>query len=55
MAVIFTDQIKRDTRSGDIPIGRILITVEIKLTAPKIEETPAMCKLKIARSTDDPS
>ena len=29
----------------------MLITVVIKLTAPAIEETPAMCKLNIAKST----
>jgi len=28
--------------------------VVIKFTAPKIEETPAKCKLKIAKSTDPP-
>jgi len=32
----------------------ILITVTIKLIAPKIEEAPAICKLKIAKSTDPP-
>lgn len=40
-AVIPTDQTKRGKRSGDIPLGRILIIVVIKLTAPKIEDTPA--------------
>jgi hypothetical protein len=28
--------------------------VTIKLIAPRIEETPAMCKLKIAASTKPP-
>jgi hypothetical protein len=28
--------------------------VTIKLIAPRIEETPAMCKLKIAASTEPP-
>jgi hypothetical protein len=28
--------------------------VEIKFTAPKIDEIPAKCKEKIAKSTDDP-
>jgi hypothetical protein len=32
----------------------ILITVVIKLIAPKIEEAPAKCKLKIAKSTEPP-
>lgn len=27
----------------------------IKFTAPKIEDTPAKCKLKIAKSTDAPA
>jgi hypothetical protein len=32
----------------------MLITVDIKLIAPKIEEAPAKCKEKIDRSTDAP-
>jgi hypothetical protein len=28
--------------------------VQIKLIAPKIEEAPETCKLKIAKSTDPP-
>jgi hypothetical protein len=28
--------------------------VTMKFIAPKIEETPAICKLKIARSTEPP-
>jgi hypothetical protein len=31
-----------------------LITVVIKFTAPKIEEIPAKCKEKIAKSTEAP-
>jgi len=31
-----------------------LIIVEIKFTAPKIEEIPAKCKEKIDKSTDAP-
>ena len=34
--------------------ARILNIVVIKLIAPKIEEAPARCKLKIAKSTDGP-
>lgn len=41
MAVKKTAQTKRDIRSIVIPGVRILITVVIKFTAPKIEETPA--------------
>jgi len=33
---------------------RIFNTVVIKLIAPKIEEAPAKCKLKIAKSTEPP-
>jgi hypothetical protein len=35
--------------------GFILIVVVIKFTAPKIDETPARCSEKIARSTDAPA
>lgn len=37
-----------------IPGALIFNTVVIKLTAPKIEEIPAKCKLKIAKSTEPP-
>jgi hypothetical protein len=40
-AVIATAQTKRGIRSKVIPCDRILITVVIKFTAPKIEEIPA--------------
>lgn len=55
MAVIFTDQTKRGNRSNFIPCHRILITVVIKFAAPRIEETPAKCKEKIAKSTEAPA
>jgi hypothetical protein len=55
IAVILTAQTNRDIRSRDIPFGRILVTVEIKLMAPKIEEIPAIWRLKIAKSTEAPS
>ena len=38
----------------DIPGALIFNTVVIKLIAPNKEETPAKCKLKIAKSTDPP-
>jgi hypothetical protein len=41
IAVINTDQTKRGNRSKVIPLDRMLIIVEIKFTAPKMEETPA--------------
>lgn len=53
--VIFTDQTKRGTRSNVNPADRILATVEMKLIAPRIEETPARWREKIARSTDGPA
>jgi len=33
----------------------MLIIVVMKLTAPKIEDTPARCNEKIAKSTDPPA
>jgi len=51
-AVIRTDQTKRGIASSEIEEDRILKIVVIKLMAPKIEEAPAKCKLKIARSTE---
>jgi hypothetical protein len=55
MAVIRTDQTNKGIRSKVIPFDRILIIVVIKFTAPKIEEIPAKCKEKIAKSTDAPA
>jgi hypothetical protein len=52
--VIATAQTKRGIRSKVIPTDRMLITVEIKFTAPRIEEIPAKCNLKIAKSTEAP-
>jgi hypothetical protein len=54
IAVITTDHTNKGIRSNEMPIARILITVVIKLTAPKIDEIPAKCKEKIAKSTDPP-
>lgn len=42
IAVINTAQTKSGIRSMFIPADRILITVVIKLTAPKIDEAPAI-------------
>lgn len=53
-AVIATDQTNRGIRSKVIPVDRMLITVVIKFTAPRIDEIPAKCNLKIARSTEAP-
>lgn len=54
-AVMKTAHTNRGIRSIVIPDGRMLITVVIKLTAPRIEETPAKCKEKIPISTEAPA
>jgi hypothetical protein len=54
-AVIATAQTNKGIRSRDIPEDRILITVVIKFTAPKIDETPARWREKIAISTEAPA
>jgi hypothetical protein len=41
IAVITIDQTNRGIRSKVIPLDRMLITVVIKFTAPKIDEIPA--------------
>jgi hypothetical protein len=55
IAVINTDHTNNGIRSNVIPFDRILIIVVIKFTAPKIEEIPAKCKEKIAKSTEAPA
>lgn len=55
IVVINTDHTKRFKRSHTIPGARILITVVMKFTAPRIEEIPAKCREKIARSTPPPA
>jgi hypothetical protein len=52
--VITTDHTNKGIRSNVIPLARILITVVMKFTDPKIDETPAKCKEKIAKSTEAP-
>jgi len=54
MAVRKTDHTNNGVRSHVIPTVRILIIVVMKLIAPRIEETPAKCSLKIVRSTEAP-
>lgn len=54
-AVITTDHTNSGMRSRRRPFVRILITVVIKFKAPKIEETPAKCSEKMARSTEGPA
>lgn len=53
--VIFTAQTNRGIRSSRNPSLRILITVVMKLIEPRIEEAPAKCREKMARSTDGPA
>ena len=53
-AVINMDQTNKGNLRKYKPGQRILIIVTIKLIAPAIEETPAICKLKIAKSTAQP-
>lgn len=54
MAVIKTAQINKGIWIIFIEFLRILIVVVIKLIAPKIEDTPARCKEKMAKSTAAP-
>lgn len=52
--VIIIDQTNRGIRSSRIPFQRILTIVVIKLIDARIDEAPARCKEKIAKSTDGP-
>lgn len=54
IVVINTDHTNRGIWSICIPGARMLITVDIKLIEPRIEEAPAKCKEKIAMSTEPP-
>lgn len=54
IAVINTDHTNKGIISINIPFGRILMIVEMKLIAPKIDEIPAICNEKITKSTDAP-
>lgn len=54
ITVIKIAQANKGTRSKIIPLWRILNVVDIKLIAPKMEEIPARCREKIARSTEGP-
>lgn len=53
--VIVTAHTNNGIRSKWRPCQRILITVVMKFTAPKMEEAPAKWREKIARSTDGPA
>jgi len=53
--VIVTAHTNRGIRSRRNPCHRILITVVIKFTAPRIDEAPAKWSEKMARSTEGPA
>lgn len=54
-AVIRTDQTNRGVWYWERAGGFMLIAVVIKLIAPRIEEIPARCSEKIAKSTEAPA
>lgn len=54
IAVTKIAQPNRGSLCSVIPGFRMLSTVVIKFIAPSIDEIPARCRLKIARSTDPP-
>jgi hypothetical protein len=54
IAVISTDQTNSGMESNLIEEERMFITVVIKLMAPRIEEAPAKCRLKMAKSIENP-
>lgn len=43
------------TRSSRIPFHRMFITVVMKFTAPIMDDAPAKCREKMAKSTDGPA
>jgi len=52
--VMKIDQMKRGIRSKEISGERMLMMVDMKLIAPRIDETPARWSEKIAKSTEVP-
>lgn len=54
MAVTKTAQTNNGSLSNVILGALILIVVAMKFVAPNIDEAPAKCKLKIAKSTAGP-
>jgi hypothetical protein len=53
-AVINTDHTNKGIESKFIEEDRIFMIVVMKLIAPRIEEAPAKCSLKMAKSTEIP-
>jgi hypothetical protein len=54
IAVSKTDHTNSGICSSLIDGARMFIIVEIKFTAPRIEDTPATCSEKIVKSTAGP-
>jgi len=54
MAVSSTDHTNSGICSKLIDGARIFIIVEMKFTAPKIDDAPATCREKIVKSTAGP-
>ena len=54
IAVIKIDHTNKDTLCKLIPFALIFKAVVMKFIAPNNEDTPAKCKLKIAKSTEAP-
>jgi hypothetical protein len=50
-----TAHVNRGIRSSRSPFVRMLSTVQMKFTAPKIDDAPAKCREKMAMSTDGPA
>lgn len=55
MAVRKTDQTNRGQLYGDMWWGDMLMQVVMKLIAPRMEDAPAKCRAKMARSIDGPA
>lgn len=55
ITVMNAAQTNRGIRSRRSPFHRILITVVIKFSAPRMDEAPAKCREKMARSTEGPA
>jgi hypothetical protein len=53
-AVMNTAHPNKGTLCAVIPGALMLTIVTMKLIAPSIDETPAKCKLNIAKSTEPP-
>jgi len=50
--VIVNDHANSGIRSGFMLLGFILVIVVMKITAPRMDDTPTKCREKIARSAE---